>query len=490
MPKLVFLWTDIAFLLVLLGVFAYIWHVRRSPALRATWLRVARDTPAMCSAVLLVVFALIAILDSLHYRPRLPPAPNAPPGAAVAYAPVTQSVLDAMLAKPLRAVEKTYSAPLAVRQFSKETELIDGKAVRHFPRLRHGGAHLTDPDTQYAGDVARRALGGAVGGLLVALVAALALAAILTERSRTSLRDTWTAIAANHTVVPWRAMLITFSILSVLAGIAAGLASGYHVLGTDRTGNDVLIQAIKSVRTAIVIGSLTTLATLPLALSLGLMAGYFKGWIDDLIQYVYTTLTSIPGVLLIAACVLMVQVFIDTNPDLFATGAERADLRLFLLCAILGVTGWSGLCRLLRAEALKLRELDYVQAARAFGVSHTRIMIRHLLPNVMHIVLITVVLEFSTLVLYEAVLSYLGVGVDPTMNSFGSMINLARLEMSRDPMVWWNILTAFIFMLSLVLSANLFADAVRDAFDPRARRFRPAWLGGKAAKKPATGSPA
>jgi peptide/nickel transport system permease protein len=272
-------------------------------------------------------------------------------------------------------------------------------------------------------------------------------------------------------------------VLSLLGGIAAGLSSGYHVLGTDRTGNDVLIQAIKSLRTAIVIGSLTTIATLPLALSLGLMAGYFKGWVDDLIQYVYTTLTSIPGVLLIAACVLMVQVFIDTNPDLFATGAERADLRLFLLCAILGVTGWSGLCRLLRAESLKLRELDYVQAARAFGVSHTRIMIRHLLPNVMHIVLITVVLEFSTLVLYEAVLSYLGVGVDPSMNSFGSMINLARLEMSRDPMVWWNILTAFVFMLSLVLSANLFADAVRDAFDPRARRFRPAWLGGKAAAK-------
>ena len=487
MPKLVLLWTDIAFLLVLLGVAAYVWHVRRSPALRATWLRVARDTPAMCSAVLLAVFALIAVLDSLHYRPRLPPAPNAPAGAAVAYAPVTQSVLDTLLAKPLRAVEKTYSAPLAIRQFSKETELIDGKAVRHFPRLRHGGAHLTDPDKQYAGDIARRALGGAVGGLLVALVAALTLAAVLTEHGKGTLRDTWAAIAAKQTVVPWRAMLITFGLLSVLAGIAAGLSSGYHVLGTDRTGNDVLIQAIKSVRTAIVIGSLTTLATLPLALSLGLMAGYFKGWIDDVIQYVYTTLTSIPGVLLIAACVLMVQVFIDTNPDMFATCAERADLRLFLLCAILGVTGWSGLCRLLRAEALKLRELDYVQAARAFGVSHTRIMVRHLLPNVMHIVLITVVLEFSTLVLYEAVLSYLGVGVDPSMNSFGSMINLARLEMSRDPMVWWNILTAFIFMLSLVLSANLFADAVRDAFDPRARRFRPAWLGGKKAA-PATGS--
>ena len=212
---------------------------------------------------------------------------------------------------------------------------------------------------------------------------------------------------------------------------------------------------------------------LPPALIFGISAGYFKGWIDDVIQYVYTTLTSLPGVLLIGACVLMMQVYIDAHPGMFPTSAQRADLRLFLLCMILGLTGWAGLCRLLRAEALKLRELEYVQAARAFGISHLRIMARHLLPNLMHIVLITVVLQFSGLVLYEAVLSYLGIGVDPSMNSFGSMIEKARLEMSRDPMIWWNLLTAFLFMLALVLSANLFSDAVRDAFDPRTRAFRP-----------------
>jgi peptide/nickel transport system ATP-binding protein len=268
-------------------------------------------------------------------------------------------------------------------------------------------------------------------------------------------------------------MLGTVFVLCLLLGVVFGLATGYHVLGTDRTGNDVLWQAIKSIRTAWIIGSLTTVAMLPPALIFGISAGYFKGWIDDVIQYVYTTLTSIPGVLLIAACVLMMQVYIDTHPGLFPTAAQRADLRLFLLCMILGLTGWAGLCRLLRAEALKLRELEYVQAARAFGISNWRIMARHLLPNLMHIVLITVVLEFSGLVLYEAVLSYLGIGVDPSMNSFGSMIEKSRFEMSRDPMIWWNLLAAFIFMLALVLAANLFADAVRDAFDPRSRMFRP-----------------
>jgi peptide/nickel transport system permease protein len=245
------------------------------------------------------------------------------------------------------------------------------------------------------------------------------------------------------------------------------------VLGTDRTGNDVLYQALKSVRTAVVIGSLATLATLPFAIAFGILAGYFKGWVDDAIQYLYTVLSSIPGVLLIAAFVLMIQVWIDKNPQLYETGLERADVQLLLLCVILGVTGWATLCRLLRAETLKLSELDYVQAARAFGVSNLGIMRRHIFPNLMHIVLIVAVLDFSALVLYEAVLSYVGVGVDPTTPSFGSMFNLARTEMSRDPAVWWNLLAAFIFMLALVLSANLFAGAVREAFDPRARAFRP-----------------
>jgi len=140
------------------------------------------------------------------------------------------------------------------------------------------------------------------------------------------------------------------------------------------------------------------------------------------------------------------------------------------LCLILGVTSWTSLCRLLRGETLKLREMDYLQAARALGSSHVSVMARHILPNVMHIILIAVVLDFSGLVLAEAVLSYVGVGVDPTMDSWGNMINSARLEMAREPVVWWSLASAFVFMFGLVLSANLFSDAVRDAFDPRLRK--------------------
>ncbi len=472
MPKLIFLWTDIAIFALFAATLIYAWHVSRSRNLRATWSRVARSAPAMCSAVVLSVFVVIGLLDSMHFQQRLPPVTGAPANAAPVYAPKVVSVLDVLLedtafVRP----EKTYSAPLAWLQFTKESMLQEGGTpTRDFPRLRFGGRHLEDPEQEWGRDVSRRAGLGLLVGFLVALLFSVVTVLCVGQGART---EVFRQIVRGETELPLRAVLSTVFLLCLLLGVVFGLATGYHVLGTDRTGNDVLWQALKSIRTAWIIGSLTTVAMLPPALVLGISAGYFKGWIDDVIQYVYTTLTSIPGVLLIAACVLMMQVYIDTHPGLFPTAAQRADLRLFLLCMILGLTGWAGLCRLLRAEALKLRELEYVQAARAFGIPNWRIMARHLLPNVMHIVLITVVLEFSGLVLYEAVLSYLGIGVDPSMNSFGSMIEKSRFEMSRDPMIWWNLLAAFIFMLALVLAANLFADAVRDAFDPRSRMFRP-----------------
>ena len=244
------------------------------------------------------------------------------------------------------------------------------------------------------------------------------------------------------------------------------------MLGTDKVGVDVFYIALKGLRTAMLIGLLTTLLTLPVGIAMGLAAGYFRGWVDDIIQYIYTTLNSIPSVLLIAATVLMLQVALDANPEAFASSVEKADLRLFFLCAILGLTSWTGLARLIRGEVLKMREQDYILAARASGVSSVKILFSHLLPNLMHLILIAMVMDFSGLVLAEAVLSYVGVGVDPSTFSYGTMINAARLELSREPIVWWSLVAAFVFMLLLVLSANLFADAVRDAFDPRARQLK------------------
>jgi peptide/nickel transport system permease protein len=471
MPKIVVLWTDyVVYALLITSVF-YILHVRRDLNLRATWRKVFREPAPMCAAIVLGLCMLLAVLDSFHFRRLLMNAPGATQ-SIISYSTKTESIFDVMMTRQIEMREKDWSAPFAYSSWRKESNAFSAKADLDFPRLKFGGAHLKNAEAERAGDIAMRGVKGLVGGLLFAAFCAVVMVWPLARSTQQSIGTMWRQVWRSETEYPLRAALITITVLSVLIGLTMAWMDYYHVFGTDQTGNDVFYQALKSIRTAFVIGTLSTLATLPFAVVLGVLAGYFKGWVDDVIQYLYTTLTAVPSVLLIAACVLMVQVFIDKNPQLFDTGLERADLKLFLLCVILGLTSWATLCRLLRAETMKLRELEYVQAAVAFGVSHIKIMSRHIFPNVVHLILITTVLSFSELILYEAVLSYVGVGVDPTMNSFGGMINLARVEMSRDPIVWWSFGSAFLFMVTLVLAANLFSDGVRDAFDPRSRSFR------------------
>ena len=471
-PKYVLLWTDATTWALLLCMIAYAVVVARSPNLKASWRKVFRDAPALCSSLILGLCVAITAADSIHYRNALPPVPGMPPGV-VAYDTVTRSGLDWMLSSLIESREDTYSRPLDYLSYRRDTVSINGQLQRISPRLKHGGAHLSDPDHQWTADLASRVGTGLALGLALALACALVLFGLLARARHAGFVETAASVWRKEGDIPWRAGLWTLVIMATLSGVTVSLMGAYHVFGTDTTGNDVLYQSLKCIRTAFVIGSLSTIATLPLAVVLGIMAGYFRGWVDEVIQYFYTVLSSVPNILLIAACVLMVQVFLDKHPDMFETGVERADVKLALLCAVLGLTGWASLCRLLRAETMKLRELDYVQAANAFGVSATRIMVRHVFPNVAHLMLIVTVLDFSSLILYEAVLSYVGVGVDPSMNSFGGMLNLARKEMSLDPIVWWSFFAAFGFMVTVVLSVNLFADGVRDAFDPRARAFRP-----------------
>jgi len=471
-PKIVVLWSDVVVIATLLMLIVYAWRIHGSVNLRASWMKVLHDRAAMCSSVVLLLFFAVAVADSVHFRRALPNAAGAGANQAQAYSTRTESLLDLVLARQVAGRETSYSAPLAIHGFTKDTVEENGEIVRTYPRLKHGGEMLVD-DSQWLGDVAQMACIGLALGVLAALLAAAGIALAVSRKNRVGVVEASRRLWRGDTDLPLRAVALTLLALCVVFGPLLALAQHYHVFGTDRTGNDVFYQALKSIRTAFVIGTLSTIATLPLAVGLGILSGYLRGWVDEVVQYLYTTLSSIPNVLLIAACVLMMQVFIDTHPDMFETGAERSDVRLFLLCVILGLTGWATLCRLLRAETMKLSQLEYVQAATAFGVRAGRIMVRHIFPNVVHLIIITTVLDFSALILYEAVLSYVGVGVDPSMNSFGGMINLARTEMSRDPLVWWSFAAAFAFMVTLVLAANLFADGVRDAFDPRARAFRP-----------------
>jgi len=449
-----------ACLFVLVALVVAYWLVaRRHEHLRAPWREVWARPAAAGSALVLAVFVGIALVDSVHFTAR-----GDEEGELV-------SLLDLALT-PLRThTETSYSAPFATHGYSRESvREADGRVRREYPRLAHGGAHLDDPVRERTADLAWRAGAGLVLGLAVTALC-LAVAARLEQSRQRSFGAAVAAIVRGQTRRPWRAILVVIGGLALLLALGLLLAPHYHVLGTDKVGTDVLYQALKSVRTGILIGSLTTLVSLPFALLLGVAAGYFRGRVDDVVQYLYTTLSSIPGVLLIAAAALLLDVYMTRHAAAFDSLAARADLRLLALCGILGITSWTSLCRLLRAEALKLHEIEFVVAAQALGVRAPGILRRHLLPNVMHIVMITTVLDFSGLVLAEAALTYIDIGVDPSMESWGNMINAARLELAREPAVWWSLAAALVFMFALVLAANLFADAVRDAFDPRLRRI-------------------
>ena len=465
--KAVYLWTDRLIFVLVAGVMFLMAYIRTREHLRQPWLQVFRQRRAMVALVVLCSFVIVGLLDSIHYRK---PLSVTDPQAQVHYSVEVFSLLDRLLINLRSQDEKSYSAPFATHLYAKESiTLPSGQQVRAYPRLQYGGAYLKDPDAQRGRDILLKSATGIVVGLVISLLLSSVLIFWLAIRQQTALPAIVQLVRRGETDIPWRTILLTMTLIIIFVSTALVLSGSYHVFGTDKVGKDVLYLAVKSIRTGLVIGTLTTLVMLPFAIVLGIMAGYFRGWVDDVIQYLYTTLSSIPGVLLIAAAILSIQVYIANHPELFETAIDRADLRLLALCVILGITSWTGLCRLLRGETLKLREMDYIQAATAFGVDNFTILGRHVLPNVLHIVLIIVVLDFSGLVLAEAVLSYVGVGVDPSTVSWGNMINGARLELAREPVVWWSLIAAFCFMFTLVLAANLFADAVRDAFDPRIR---------------------
>jgi len=222
--------------------------------------------------------------------------------------------------------------------------------------------------------------------------------------------------------------------------------SGTHLLGTNVLGQDVLYLTLKGAKVALLIGGLTSLITIPLALLFGLSAGYYGGWIDDVVFFIMSTLASMPGILLLIALIMVL-------------GQSTASV-----CVALGVTSWVGFCRLTRGEAMKLREMDYVAAARSLGVNDRTIILRHILPNLMHLVVITFVLLFSGLVLAEATLAWLGIGVD---GSWGQMIAAAKDELSRDPIIYWNLAPAGVALFVLLNAVNQLGDALRDVLDPR-----------------------
>lgn len=221
-----------------------------------------------------------------------------------------------------------------------------------------------------------------------------------------------------------------------------------HLLGTDALGQDVLQRLLQGCRIAFLVGIITSLIAIPIAVLLGCIAGYFGGRIDSMVVWLYSTFASIPTLLFILAVAM-------------AAGKGLSGIFLGV-----GLTTWVGLCRMIRAETMKHREYAYVEAAKALGLSDGRIVFRHILPNVFHIVIVSFSLRFPAAIETEVILSFLGIGVQD-QPSWGIMIDAARFRLWYG--VWWEMTFTALAIFIVVLAFNLLGDALRDALDPRLR---------------------
>lgn len=368
---------------------------------------------------LFLVYVGIALLDSVHIFPK---------GMVLETGfPRTPSVLDWLYRSVLIHPETSYSAPFSFYLLQPKLHFSEG-ILHRVPEALQLTRPLLLPDQWHV--FLKQFFGLGLGcGLL------------------------WAALKR------WPRYQSLFFWISVLWGLG-WWSTHIHVLGTNQIGQDVAYLCLKSIRTSLVLAFTVVLLTTPLAVFLGMLAGYYRGWVDALVQFVYVTVSAVPGILLIAVGTLSLQLYWTHHVDSTSL-ALRSDLRLLMLCVILGLTSWPGLCRLIRAESLKWRSMDFVAAAQVLGTSTLRIFKIHLLPQMIPLIVMTTVLDLSGLVLAEAVLSYVGVGIDPTLPSFGNLINSARMELIREPMVWWPLASAFFFMLGLVFSLNRLGERLR-----------------------------
>ena len=227
--------------------------------------------------------------------------------------------------------------------------------------------------------------------------------------------------------------------------------SAEHWLGTDNLGRDVGLRLVQGARIAFHVGIMTSLIAIPLGVVLGLLGGYFGGKVDSVVVWLCATVASMPGLLFILAISMVVG---------------KGLLGIYLG---IGLTTWVGVCRTIRAEVMKHADRAYVQAAKTLGYSDWRIMLRHILPNVAHIILIQLSLRFPSAVSTEVFMSFLGIGVEGEP-SWGIMINNARLRLWQG--VWWEMTFTTLTIFALVLSFNHLADWLRDRLDPALRSER------------------
>lgn len=271
--------------------------------------------------------------------------------------------------------------------------------------------------------------------------------------------DAWERLRKEKVAMTCLIIVLFYSLVALLSafgliasdwgaevGPSYAAPSADYILGTDMFGRSVFSKVVHATQVAMSVGLITSLIAIPIGVTLGALAGYFGGWVDEVIVWFYTTFSSIPQIMLLMSIALILGKGINT------------------VYIALGLTSWVGLCRLIRGEVIKHKNREYVQAAGAIGAGHGRKLFKHIIPNVSHIVIIFTSLQFQIAIKSEVILSYLGLGVSG-QPSWGTMINDAKLELSRG--VWWQLAGATVAMFVVVLAFNILGDALRDALDPK-----------------------
>ena len=241
---------------------------------------------------------------------------------------------------------------------------------------------------------------------------------------------------------------VTFPEKTTAKGVVVPPRKHCYLLGSDNPGRDVLQRLVQGARIAFHVGIMTSLIAIPLGVLLGCLGGYFGGKIDSAVVWLCATVSAMPGLLFILAIAMI------------------AGKGLFGIYLGIGLTTWVSVCRNIRAEVIKHRDRPYVHAAKVLGYSPLRILFRHILPNVMHLVLISFSIRFPASVGTEVFMSFLGIGVQGEP-SWGIMINNARARLWQG--IWWELTFVSLAIFLLVFIFNRLADALRDVFDPALR---------------------
>ena len=249
----------------------------------------------------------------------------------------------------------------------------------------------------------------------------------------------------------------------LLAPVPAGEAQWHAIetsLGTDRQGRSILLRAVFSIKVAVQIGLVTACVSTLIGSVLGAAAGYFGGWIDHLVIWLYSVFSSIPNLVF-----LIVLAYAFGNLQILVFG-KPIDQTLIPVYVAFCATFWIGPCRVIRGETIKIRELEYVQAAVSAGFSAPYVLLRHVLPNTVHLMLINFSLLLIGAIKSEVILSFLGLGVQPGAGaSWGIMIRDSGKEVMQE--FFWQMGAASVLMFVFVLAFNLLSDALQDAFDPK-----------------------